>query len=85
MNMRQIRKFSMVKEEIILTKSIKKSIRIEDSIEVEIKYIKGKLRSKLYLIDMKVRIFCTGNTTVGLIKWICRYNHYKIKNKIINN
>jgi len=61
-------------------------IRIIDMRESEREYIKKKYSSKLDFIDLEARnAFSTKKFTLLFIKCVYRYNHYGIRNIIINN
>ena len=66
-------------------RAVGEMIRIIDTWNQEIKYIKSIFKEKTGLINAKARaVFGMGSTT-GMIKYMGGYNYYSTRNRIINS
>ena len=69
----------------ILTRSIKEIIRTTDGRRSELKYIKREFGSNADFIDSYARnAFMSKQVTSSIIKCANAYNHYGVRNEIIN-
>ena len=67
-------------------RAIKEVVRILDAREKEKEYVNKKYRYRKEFIDMEVRnVFQTGKVTTSMIKCAHRFNHYGLREAIINN
>ena len=76
----------MQREGIVQLRSIKEAIRIIDVREEEKKYVKKKFRYKADFIDIEARnSFQKNKLTTSMIKCAYGYNHYSLRDAIIND
>ena len=59
-------------------------IRIIDTQNQEIEYIKSKFKEKVDLINTEVRVVFRMGSTIGMIKCIGGYNNGSTRNRMIN-
>ena len=85
-NIKFYRCYGLQREGIVQSRSIKEAIRIIDAREEEKKYIEKKFEYKADFIDIEARnSFQTNKVTTSIIKCAYRYNHYGLRDAIINN
>ena len=74
------------KDSIVQMRSMKEVFRIIDAKKEEIRHIKKKYRYKEESIDLEIKnAFCANKVTTSMIKYTNGFNHYGLKNAMINN
>ena len=67
-------------------RAINEMMRIIDAEDSKNEYIKKKHGYKYNFIDKKIgNTFKVGRVTISMIKWVCRYNHYRKQDEMIND
>ena len=84
-NIRFVGYISMKINEQILTNSIKETIRYVDSEATFDNYVKEKFKYNTGFVDVGARnLFKSKDITASVIKYAYGYNHYSIRDTIIN-
>ena len=77
--------YTMKRNGELQSRAVKEVIRILDAREEENEYARRKYKHKFEFIDMEARnAFKTGDVTTAMIKFTHGFNHYRIRNSIIN-
>lgn len=85
-NMKFYGSYSKTRKGELQSKAIKEVIRIIDTRENEEEYAKNKCRYRKDFICMKARnAFATGKASTSMIKCAHGFNHYGLREAIINN
>ena len=78
--------YSLHKNRIVQSRSIQEVIQIIDTREVELKYVEKKFEYKKDFIDIEARnMFQTSKVMASIVKCTHRYNHYRLRDAMINN
>ena len=76
----------MIVNRNIVTNSINEVVQIIDAEKSEMEYAMTKYKSKIDFIDLEARnIFLNRKIILSMIKYSHRYNHYGLRNALINN
>ena len=85
-NIRFLGTYALKKGQMIISRSVKEAIRIIDAQEVENDYVQRKFGHQADFIDAEARAaFTTKTTTTSMIKCANAFNHYGVRDKMINN
>ena len=63
---------------------MKEVIRIEDAIASESNYVVMKFKEKVKFIELEARCFPSNKITISMTKCIHGYNHYRVRDILIN-
>ena len=70
----------------IVPRSMQELVRIIDAKHYEIEHAKKKLEHKLDFIDIEARnVFTTKEVTPSIMKCAYEFNHYGLRDTLINN
>ena len=85
-NVKYFGSYAIMKDRVVLSRSIQEIVRIIDSKKAEENYGREKLKYKYDFVDAEARnVFNSKKVTTSMMKCAHGFNHYGLRDSLINN